>query len=138
VVFLEDLKRRVRRCPRCGRPPTRVFVRTIKGRQYVIARHYVRSVMGTPRYHEWSLGPYDRAPPEVLELLERMRSRRGPAPGPPGWPRVVAITREEALAFKVFAVHRLSRSRFKQEKWGISWEELKQAWNSLKAKLLQD
>ena len=118
----------VRPCPKCGKEAERIFIRTIKGRKYVIARHYVTSVRGKPRYHEWSLGPLERAPPEVLSQLKIPHEISE-------LPTTITLTREEMIAFHVKAISRKTKARYKPEKYGLSWEELEQAWQSLKSKI---
>ncbi|RLG79535.1 MAG: hypothetical protein DRO09_04275 [Thermoprotei archaeon] len=117
-----------------GRRKRYYEIKWIKGRPYVYRRARVR-VDGKIRFISRYIGP---ATPELckqlgipLEKLERRRVVREQV-------REIRIelTQAEMIAFWALGVHKLTRKRWKPSKWGgLSWKDVKKAWESLKAKI---
>ncbi len=129
-------------CPRCGRPATSVFVREIKGRKYVYISHYLKKDEGGPKYVQHSLGSLGKAPDEVIEyllgrgLVSREEVEEARAASKPSGP-IVELTPEEVEAFYVKVVEKVGKAKYDPKKHrGLSWEEINEAWASLKSKVL--
>ncbi len=134
-------------CPKCGQEGW-LIVKRIKGREYLYVDHYVADQDGRKRHVQHYVGLTSENP-ELASLVVSKLSAETRAvissyqrdvvsrviSKPSGL--VVELTPEEVEAFYVKVVEKVGKSKYDPKKHrGMSWDEVNEAWASLKSKVL--